>query len=52
MNIKNYTKRVVVISSLSLCSTIAFSGSYSIINKQINSKQNKKNSSQSKKIIV
>ena len=52
MKFKNYKKRIVAISTLSLCSTIAFSGSNSIINKQISSKQNKKHSSQSKTTIV
>lgn len=52
MKFKNYKKRIVAISTLSLCSTIAFSGSNSIINKQMSSKQNKKDSSQSKTTIV
>ena len=52
MKFKNYKKRIVAISTLSLCSTLAFSDSHSIINKQISSKQNKKDSNQSKTTIV
>ena len=52
MKFKNYKKRIVAISTLSLCSTIASSGSNSIINKQMSTKQNKKYSNQSKTTIV